>query len=83
MMKHALLLVRVSTPGQAEDSDSLEDQARDLLKLVKQTAPDLPILDPPPFKGQSKLPPRAFGDPGITGDTLEGRPGHDGPHWTR
>lgn len=74
-MKHALLMVRVSTPGQVEDSDSLEDQARDLLKLAKQTAPGLPILDPPLFKGQSKLPPHVFGDPGITGDTLEGRPG--------
>ena len=32
-------------------------------------------MDPPAFDGRESLPSGVFGDPGITGDTVEGRPG--------
>ena len=66
--------VRVSTGAQAnEDKVSLPDQAAELRALA--TARNCQTVEPPPFTRRDKLPPGVFGDPGITGDTVEGRPG--------
>jgi len=70
----AAIYVRVSTAGQAgEDKDSLPDQARELKALC--AARGWQIADPTDFRGREALPAAVFGDPGITGDTLEGRHG--------
>jgi len=70
--------VRVSTQAQAgEDKASLADQARGLRELAE--ARRWEVLAPPAFEGRERLEKEGavgvFGDPGISGDTVEERPG--------
>ena len=70
----AAIYVRVSTSAQAsEDKDSLPEQGRELMAL--RAGRGWQAVQPPAFEGREALPPGVFGDPGITGDTVEGRPG--------
>jgi len=70
----AAIYVRVSTSAQAgEDRVSLPEQARELKALCAGRG--WQVVEPPAFPGREGLPAGVFGDPGITGDTIEGRPG--------
>jgi len=70
----AAIYVRVSTSAQAgEDRLSLPEQARELTALC--VARDWQIAEPPAFPGREALPEGVFGDPGISGDGVETRPG--------
>jgi DNA invertase Pin-like site-specific DNA recombinase len=77
----AAIYVRVSSPGQAEeDKTSLPEQAKELRALAK--ARGWEVVEAPPFQGHVKLAKLGegeckgcFGDPGISGDSVEGRPG--------
>jgi len=74
MSKQAAVYVRVSTEAQAgEDRVSIPEQARELLALAKARGWEL--VEPPPFTGREKLPAGVFGEPGLSGDTIEARPG--------
>jgi DNA invertase Pin-like site-specific DNA recombinase len=73
-MRAAIIHVRVSTSARAgEDRESLPEQARELHALAKSRG--RPVKYPPDFRGREALPEGVFGDPGISGDTVEGRPG--------
>jgi DNA invertase Pin-like site-specific DNA recombinase len=72
--KRAAVYIRVSTEAQAdEDRASLPDQARQLLALARSRG--WQTVDPPDFEGRAKLPAGVFGDPGVSGDEVETRPG--------
>ncbi len=80
-MKPVVEYVRVSTASQAEkEKTSLPDQGRELTALARSKKWE--ILQPPDFVGRRKLAAldedalsQAFGDPGISGEELEKRPG--------
>jgi DNA invertase Pin-like site-specific DNA recombinase len=70
----AAIYVRVSTSAQAgEDRVSLPEQARELKAVCE--ARNWQLLEPPPFHGSEALPAGVFGDPGVSGELLAGRPG--------
>ena len=79
-LKPVVEYVRASTAPQAEkEKTSSPDQGRELTALARSKKWE--ILQPPDFVGRRKLAAwtrmlsHAFGDPGISGEELEKRPG--------